>query len=491
MSFASIFRFRSRSATKNLILIPGLALIAGCSASQSDPETLRFADGAVDVEVRFFGEIGDSELFGPDESLLDQVLPRDADGKPRGRPIAPRPGWLHFEYRINGVMRELLVAKQPLMNYISWEDIARAGAAMGDDSAVRSDDGSYLQNARITDIDGNDYRIRLPTCGHSTLGNLSEWNLLIGAVHAGDIDFTGDRYGWVSRKYGDKDLRVGYKGTLSWCQDSWWDNRVVRGYYYVSRFNAADPFVRTNRVAWRPVLERVRIDGESVPVGALDSSDAPAVSWSPSGRVGFAGVVLNSTLFGQEGGIDQRVAVEGGHYLEDGRPDWLRFVYHGKTLLVAAKPVKHSVSWDAIARAGAVAGDGSGIRVGRRTFPQETEIKDINGNLYRVRLLSCGRSTLDLNSEWNALLGGVHKGDGDFLAYPQGVYGWLSPPFEDFDFNIGVGPGSASWCQETVNVNGEIHGVNRGFLTISRFHATKTDFTGSGFGWRPVLEYVP
>ena len=96
-----------------------------------------------------------------------------------------------------------------------------------------------------------------------------------------------------------------------------------------------------------------------------------------------------------------------------------------------------------------------------------------------------------MRSEWNALMGGIHRGDGDFLPYPLGTYGWLTPSFDDHALNIGVGPGSATWCQETIEINGKAHGVNRGYVTISRFHATETAFAGSGFGWRPVLELIP
>jgi hypothetical protein len=465
-----------------------LLIVVGCGVRES--ETLRFSQGATDVEVTFHGEVADSDLFGPKASLLDQVHPLNEAGRREGKVSSARPGWLHFEYQLNGERREVLVAKLPIMNHVSWGDIARAGAVAGDDSGSAVGRTRPVQRARVQDARGNEFSIRLPTCGRSTLADLSEWNLLIGAVHRGDMDFSGAHYGWVKKPYDDSDLKVGYHGSLSWCEEGLQGERVARGYFFVSRFHAADSDLRTDRLYWRPVLERVKVDPKPLPLQPVDEVNSP-ISWSPSRRVGFAGTVSNAELFGPGVGIGDLVPIEGGEYVENGQPDWLRFLVDGKTVLVATRPIKRSVSWDAIARAGGALGDGSNVRVGWRSFRQNTEVKDLSGKRYRVRLLRCGRSTLDLRSEWNALMGGIHRGDGDFLPYPRGPYGWLTPSFDDHALGIGVAPGSATWCQETIEINGKAHGVNRGYMTISRFHATETTFTGSGFGWRPVLELIP
>jgi hypothetical protein len=465
-----------------------LLIVVGCGVRES--ETLRFSQGATDVEVTFHGEVADTDLFGPRASLLDQVRPLDETGRHHGQVSSARPGWLHFEYQLNGERREVLVAKQPLMNHVSWGDIARAGAVADDDPGVAVVGARSVRHVRVKDARGNQYRVRLPTCGRSTLSDLSEWNLLIGAVHRGDMDFSGARYGWVKKPYDDSDLKVGYHGSLSWCEEILQGERVARGYFFVSRLHAADSDLRTDRLYWRPVLERVKGDSESLPSQLVGDANLP-IKWSPSRRVGFAGVVSNAELLGPGVGIGNLVSIEGGQYVENGQPDWLRFLVDGKTLVVAAKPIKSAVSWDAIARAGAALGDGSSVRVGWRTYRQDAEVKDLAGRRYRVRLLSCGRSTLDMRSEWNALMGGIHGGDGDFLSYPLGTYGWLTPSFDNHALSIGVAPGSATWCQETIEINGKPHGVNRGYMTISRFHATETSFTGLGFGWRPLLELIP
>lgn len=466
-------------------------LTAGGCTDQHDTETLRFAHGASDVEVVFHGEVADDEIFGPRHSLLDRVRPRDEKGRPRGRAVNARPGWLHFEYRIDGRRREVLIAKQPLLNQVSWDDVARAGAALAERSAIDVAGALLPQDARLKDARGYEYRVRLPSCGRSTLSDLSEWNLLIGAVHRGDPDFTGSRYGWVRKPYDDDDLKVGYHGSLNWCQELWQDqDRVARGYFFVSRLHAAAADLRTDRLHWRPVLEREPPTPEPSAVHRFDIAGA-TVQWAPSGRVSYVGAVENASLFGRAESIAGRVSVEGGRFVGNGQPEWLRFIVDGRVLLIAAHPVKYSVSWDAIAQAGAALGDGSNVRIGWRTYRQDAQVTGADGTRYRVRLLQCGRSTMDLSSEWNQLIGGVHRGDGDFGALPRGPYAWLDPPMNDGDLHIGMSDGSATWCQERIEVDGKLHGVNRGYLTVSRFHATETDYTGTGFGWRPVLESIP
>jgi len=55
---------------------------------------------------------------------------------------------------------------------------------------------------------------------------------------------------------------------------------------------------------------------------------------------------------------------------------------------------------------------------------------------------------------------------------------------------IGNPVGGATWCRDRIMRNWTSHGLNRGYLTVSRWHATETSFGGEGFGWRPVLERI-
>ncbi|WP_111642023.1 hypothetical protein [Marinimicrobium alkaliphilum] len=448
--------------------LAALALVWGC---ERDPvETLATDYDNRQVVVRFYGERSSSALFG-EKTFPDLIQPVDARGKVRGEIHRASPDWLAFDYQIDGERSRVLVAKQPVMHTVAWWDIARVGAADGD--------------ARVTDLDGTEYRVRLLHCGQHTMDELSEWNLLIGGVHQGDMDFRGERYGWIRRPYDNDDLKVGYQGSLNWCQDRYSQNRrVMRGYYFVSRFHAARPGFRGSRVYWRPVLEVV--EPEAVPDETLDHAVAQR---SPDGQVRYYGTVGNDELFGSGTKIADLVGFHKGEEHETGAPDWLKFHYRGQTLLVAAQSVRHSLSWNALAKAGLVAGENRKVRVGMRRYDQDVTVTDTDGNRYWVRLIQCGKSTLDHDSEWNRLIGGVVEPDGDFARFPS-RYGWLDEPFEPAALNLHTDRGAATWCRENVSIYGDEHGINRGFLVPSRFHATPADFTGWGFGWRPVLQLI-
>ena len=482
-----------------IVVASGMLRPNASVVEQRPTETTRFSHDGSDVEVIFRGELGHDELFAAGETLAGEggiVVPIDGDGEPEGAITEARPAWLSFTYRIDGDERNLLVAKQPVMNDVSWDAIARAGAALGDGVNLPVGGANHLQDATLQGADGHRYRVRLLRCGQSTTAPLAEWNLLIGAVHTGDRDFAGDRYGWITAPYSDSDLVVGYGGSLNWCQEPWRENRrqrVVRGYFKVSRFHATASEFSGDRVYWRPALERIEDDDDArISAPLPDGLDLPArPQVSPDRRVRYFGPVSNEALWGDEGRIADLVSLDDGEVLGDGAPPWLLFQYAGGTLLLAARPVRRSLSWDAIARAGAALGDGSSVRVGRSSHRQDTEISDVHGNRYRVRLVGCGRATLDRSSEWNRLIGGLHRGDGDFVASPDGVYGWVANPAANAALGIVSGHGGATWCRETEQLRGDRHAINRGYMTVARYHLTESSFSGSGFGWRPVLELIP
>lgn len=469
---------------KHVTVVSALCLFFLASCKESEPQRMRLALEASDVEVKFRGELRHEAVFD-DQGIVEQIRPLDADGKPAGSVFEPRPDWLRFDYRIGDDARTVLVAKYPVMNDVSWNAIARAGAALDVGNTVELAENEFEQGKIVRDKHGREYRARLPTCGRSTMADLSEWNLLIGAVHKGDMDFRFSRHGWIENPYSDAELKVGYDGSLSWCQEKTGELRVVRGYFTVSRFHASRPETSTERLFWRPILELVDASPRL-------SSPRPIVPGqrSPDGRSVFVRQIDNTELFGAHSGILDQVPVDGGLLLGSGRPDWLHFRRDGKTLLVAARPVLTTVTWNSIARAGAVRGDGGWVRAGWWFFRQDATVRDVAGHEYRVRLLACGDHTLDHGAEWNALIGGVHVGDEDFRAKANGLYGWIDDPLDDDDLVIGSRPGAASWCMERKRVRSKLLAVNRGFLTVSRHHATMPDYVGWGFGWRPVLELV-
>lgn len=459
-------------------------LLSACSEPPAESETLDANYQGRAISVTFRGERSSEELFGPGGTLAEQVTPLTQRGRPEGELYNPAPNWLDFDYQVNGEQTQLLLAKEPIMNQVSWLGIARAGAALGDDSVLRFQGLAYPQNARVTDINGREYRLRLLTCGRSTMAHLSEWNLLIGGVHQGDMDFKGDRYGWIRQPYDNQDLKVGLEGSLSWCQEDWQNpgTRVARGYYFVSRFHAAPANTATDRLFWRPALELIQPEPKERPLPS-------GVQVAPDGRLVYLGRKANADLFGPHQSIADSLNFLEGERLGSGEPDWLMFEDEGTVKLVASKPIAHSLSWQSLAQAGLVGGNDSSIRLGAKAYPQDTVIEDEAGHRYQVRLLQCGNSTLDHTSEWNRLIGAVVQPDEDFAQYSD-LYGWIEHTLRASTLNIGTQKGAASWCQEQKNLYGIAHGVNRGYLVPSRYHATDIRFTGWGFSWRPVLERI-
>jgi hypothetical protein len=148
---------------------------------------------------------------------------------------------------------------------------------------------------------------------------------------------------------------------------------------------------------------------------------------------------------------------------------WLKFSSNGKTLYVAMKTFRHSISWDHINAVSAV--------YGNRTVV-------IDGNLYKIRLLTGGNAdpASSAGGEWNSLMYGVHMS-----TNPQ----W-GPGYSNSDLMLGLVNGGASWTQESLDVN-SFHRVARGHSGISSFisyERNNSGNTGIYRGWRPVLELV-
>jgi hypothetical protein len=456
-----------------------------------------------EVKIVFHGEKKNGDVFKKNQNLTDIVYPQNESGERVGEIFESDNSWLNFSYLVNDKRKDLLISKTPIMNFVSWEDIARGGMALGDDSDVLIDDISYPQNATIRDKNGNLYRVRLLTCGQGTLDNFSEWNLLIGGVHKGDVDFNNEDFngifGWIKEPYSDRDLSVGLDGSLSWCMDEWEEvpnYKVLRGYFFVSRWHAGLKTLSTDRIFWRPVLELVESQNHdfvepSINLGNLkEEKDDDSFQKS----VNFYGEIESSDLFKEGFEIAKHFNFSLGKYVDENSPNWLHFRIDEKELLVAKRPIKYAVSWEDIAKLGMALGDDSKVVIKGVSYPQSATVADKNGNLYRVRLLSCGEKMLDNLSEWNLLIGGVHKGDYNFNSSRDEIFSRFYPLYDDSDIYTGFldrdSGGIANWCKETQTIKNSRYSVNRGFLVVSRFHLTESSFRGVGFGWRPVLELV-
>lgn len=164
---------------------------------------------------------------------------------------------------------------------------------------------------------------------------------------------------------------------------------------------------------------------------------------------------------------------------------WLHFELDGKTLYVAKKPYRHSVSWNNI--------NGRGAVFGTRTVV-------INGGTYKVRLLTGAdvdptppRSSFNpvgtSDSEWDRLIYNVHNGVHTRANNMTPPGHW--PLYSDTDLVVHStgGNGSRSWCQET-DANDTSRRLGRGSFGVSYFTFNGASTAARSSGWRPVLELV-
>ena len=168
---------------------------------------------------------------------------------------------------------------------------------------------------------------------------------------------------------------------------------------------------------------------------------------------------------------------------------WLHFELDGKTLYVAKKTFRHSISWNQINARGAVFG---------------TATVTIQGDTYKVRLLK-GANTDPANvsggswdhpgthgSEWNRLMyrisGKPFSNASNTLA-SEGIAEGDWAQYSEAALNIAVGNGRYSWCQETL-ISDSANRVDRGRNGVSYLSLTSASSSNSLYGWRPCLELV-
>lgn len=215
-----------------------------------------------------------------------------------------------------------------------------------------------------------------------------------------------------------------------------------------------------------------------------DPYNSPGTGFIIGGNIqqGFFGVVPASELITGVA-LASLVGISQGtsQFSDEG---WLKFAYQGKIQFVAKKPIRHSISWDAINTADCVFG---------------TKTVKIGGLTYKVRLMRTGLkdpvSNLDGDmhgSEWNKLMLPIHiEAKDKSWAYPAKVEADI--PYWGIDFTDGdlhthnsFGNGSFSWCQETYSSSR----VYRGGGGVSYSYYTAASTTDRYHGWRPVLELV-
>ena len=200
------------------------------------------------------------------------------------------------------------------------------------------------------------------------------------------------------------------------------------------------------------------------------------------GNHGFYGEIPTSQFI-TGNALATAIGLTAGTAINSTQP-WLKFALNGKTLYVAKKHFRHTLSWNNINGAGAVYG---------------TKTVAIGGKTYKVRLLKT--SLIDpmsdpfdwaevIGSEWNKLMHPIHvKAGTQNWKRNQGVDpdvpNW-GINYTDSDLETNV---YTSWCQEKQGTNY----VSRGHPSID-FDASSVSSNPPSFasdrGWRPCLELV-
>lgn len=189
---------------------------------------------AGDTTQGFYGEVG-SDAFITYEQVSSEC------GFSTGSLINNDTStWLKFT--LNDTV--LFVAKKPVRNDVSWNDINSVDVVYGDVQLTIAD--------RI-------YRVRLLTGGNRDPATASggEWNALLYPVHQDDPN----NQGW-GIDYTDEDLQIVdyYPGRNQWCQEASGiitGERLLRGYQDITNPSFAPPGGNNNNRGWRPVLELV------------------------------------------------------------------------------------------------------------------------------------------------------------------------------------------------------------------------------------------
>ena len=185
--------------------------------------------------------------------------------------------------------------------------------------------------------------------------------------------------------------------------------------------------------------------------------------------------------------------------------DWIQYVIDRRVCLVAKRPLRYGISWNAIDEVGAVFGE------------QQVSIQ---GQTFKVRLMRGSRTNpmtfkigdnpdTTWGSEWNRVMyrlceeDRVYLGEGLNHASNAGSVGVdeigdEAPPekeiwehFKQTDLGVSNQPqwGMCSWCQEACSVLD----VPKVRLLRGRYNgmfAREPSWDGVVTGWRPVLERV-
>lgn len=232
----------------------------------------------------------------------------------------------------------------------------------------------------------------------------------------------------------------------------------------------------------------------------LTGSPGPKNLISGTMQEGFFGEVSSGELITGDS-LASQVGISQGTS-QHSTAGWLKFAYKGKIQFIAKKPIRNSISWDAINTAKCVYGDSGDKQI------------IVDGKIYKVRLMraldpsinpkaaaSAYSGTVNHGSEWNRLMCQIHEQalnkswdypdnvESDIGILEHSLGNGTNGMYNDVDLVVKSGDGSYSWCQEMGTTTS--HRLLRGLGGVSASNNRTSSTATSGYGWRPVLELVP
>ena len=261
-------------------------------------------------------------------------------------------------------------------------------------------------------------------------------------------------------------------------------------YYYMAFPYTEDAITvdGANRVAGTP---------SSLP---FDNSGSPGPSQGISGTMeeGFFGEVSSSELITGDD-LASQVGISQGTS-QHSTAGWLKFAYKGEILFVAKKPIRHSISWDAINTAKCVYGDSGDktVVIGGKTY-KVTLMRALEPTNDPKTVASASSGVVNHYSEWNRLMCQIHEQainknwdypdniESDIGILEHGLGSGTQGMYNDADLVVKSGDGRYSWCQEMSTSTSRR--LSRGDDVSYSYHYTSS-FTYSHLGWRPVLRLI-
>jgi hypothetical protein len=423
-------------------------------------------------------------------------------------------GWLKF-YSHGKV---LYVAKKPFAHSISWDAIACRDGVFGD-RTVRI--GTKLYKVRLLTGAASDpidlTNISATNSCTQNYGGGSEYNELIYRIHQTVVTCGADTYdggpqvgaNWAS--YTDADLVIASgNGRAKWTQETASNNtptRVYRGGDRLSNLTSASSSYVNAVLGWLPVLELIS-DGDEPYNSAVLGVGPTQLTYDFHTDTGYFGTV-SSAEFISGSALASSIGLTAGTAIND-TTDWLKFYWHGQIHYIPMKPLRHSVTWDAIYDRGAVYGVSSMGLFGKgTTAPSVVQNREvtIGTDTFRVKLLK-GAENGDVdgstsfpaadesgrNSEYNDLIYRVHQdvpSSASGLTYDGGGQigdNWAS--YTDADLVIAAGDGRYKWAIERRS-DATSSRVCRVTGSLSYLGSHASSLVTADYGWLPSLVLKP